>query len=233
MEIRLTGKSNIYEQITEEYARFIRLGALRAGEKLPSVRELAMRLGVNPNTVDRAYGELEKRGLIMTIPKKGAFVRGESSDERFDEAVRQLSVLKGAGLSESDALRAALRSRQRLQRDSLLLSGACGERRKVKAARSAGDGEVFPAVDRQQNVFNRHFSGVLKAEFEVKAAACVNALPSVGKLVNDDVRCGRFHRLSPGRTRRGGGGRNGETIGGISLRHGAAGVVGVFEFGLD
>ena len=106
MEIRLTGKSNIYEQITEEYARFIRLGALRAGEKLPSVRELAMRLGVNPNTVDRAYGELEKGGLIMTIPKKGAFVRGESSDERYDEAVRQLSVLKGAGLSESDALRA-------------------------------------------------------------------------------------------------------------------------------
>ena len=95
MEIRLTGKSNIYEQITEEYARFIRLGALRAGEN-----------GVNPNTVDRAYGELEKRGLIMTIPKKGAFVRGESSDERYDEAVRQLSVLKGAGLSESDALRA-------------------------------------------------------------------------------------------------------------------------------
>ena len=88
MEIRLTGKSNIYEQITEEYARFIRLGALRAGEKLPSV------------------GELEKRGLIMTIPKKGAFVRGESSDERYDEAVRQLSVLKGAGFSESDARRA-------------------------------------------------------------------------------------------------------------------------------
>ena len=59
-----------------------------------------------PEELLRAYGELEKRGLIMTIPKKGAFVRGESSDERYDEAVRQLSVLKGAGLSESDALRA-------------------------------------------------------------------------------------------------------------------------------
>ena len=106
MEIRLTGKSNIYEQITEEYARFIRLGALRAGEKLPSVRELAMRLGVNPNTVDRAYGELEKRGLITTIPKKGAFVRGERGGETYAEAVRQLSVLKDAGLAESDALRA-------------------------------------------------------------------------------------------------------------------------------
>ena len=61
MEIRLTGKKSIYEEITEAYERYIRLGALREGERLPSVRALAMRLGVNPNTVDRAYGELEAR----------------------------------------------------------------------------------------------------------------------------------------------------------------------------
>ena len=81
MEVYLSGKRNIYEEIVETYAKYIRTGALRAGEKLPSCRGLAMQLGINPNTVERAYSELEKRGLIRTLPKKGAFVRGEAAEK--------------------------------------------------------------------------------------------------------------------------------------------------------
>ena len=81
MEVYLSGKRNIYEEIVETYTKYIRTGALRAGEKLPSCRGLAMQLGINPNTVERAYSELEKRGLIRTLPKKGAFVRAEAEEQ--------------------------------------------------------------------------------------------------------------------------------------------------------
>ena len=81
MEVYLSGKRNIYEEIVETYTKYIRTGALRAGEKLPSCRGLAMQLGINPNTVERAYSELEKRGLIRTLPKKGAFVREEAEEK--------------------------------------------------------------------------------------------------------------------------------------------------------
>ena len=106
MEIRLTGKKSIYEEITEAYERYIRLGALREGERLPSVRALAMRLGVNPNTVDRAYGELEARRLIRTIPKKGVFVNAAGQKPTLYEVAKgQLAALRGEGLTREEALR--------------------------------------------------------------------------------------------------------------------------------
>lgn len=104
MEVRLTGKKSIYEEITDTYERYIRLGVLREGERLPSVRALAVKLGINPNTVERAYTELETRGLIRTIPKKGVYVLGSQAHSRlYEEARHQLSVLKDAGLSRSEA----------------------------------------------------------------------------------------------------------------------------------
>lgn len=101
MEVRLSGKRSIYEDIVEEYARFIRLGVLREGEKLPSCRALAMQLGINPNTVERAFGELERRGLVRTIPKKGAFVHrmDDAAEHARAEAVRQLKEMRAAGLT--------------------------------------------------------------------------------------------------------------------------------------
>ena len=101
MDVRLSGKRSIYEDIVEEYARFIRLGVLREGEKLPSCRALAMQLGINPNTVERAFGELERRGLVRTIPKKGAFVHRicDAAAHARAEAVRQLKEMRAAGLT--------------------------------------------------------------------------------------------------------------------------------------
>lgn len=67
---------SVYESIVESIGRDIELGIYREGERLPSCRELAMEMGINPNTVQRAYAELEARGVIYTIPKKGVFVGG-------------------------------------------------------------------------------------------------------------------------------------------------------------
>lgn len=104
MEVRLSGKQSIFEEIAAEYERYIRLGALREGEKLPSVRTLAMQLGVNPNTVERAYAELERRGFVRTFPKKGAFVCAPPDADAVQEARVRIRALWAAGLKKEDAL---------------------------------------------------------------------------------------------------------------------------------
>lgn len=67
-------KQPIYRQIMDQIVLLVSTGVLDTGEQLPSIRDLATSLGINPNTVARAYAELEQRGVIDTIPKKGAFV---------------------------------------------------------------------------------------------------------------------------------------------------------------
>ena len=72
----------IYEQVRDGFRDLIISGALKAGEKLPSVRELATTLTINPNTIQRAYKELESEGCIVSVPGKGSFVaQGRSAME--------------------------------------------------------------------------------------------------------------------------------------------------------
>ena len=66
----------IYTQITDGFRDQILAGVLQEGDKLPSVRELAQQLSINPNTIQRAYRELEAQGWIATVPGKGCFVCG-------------------------------------------------------------------------------------------------------------------------------------------------------------
>ena len=66
----------IYAQIVDGYRAQISAGILKAGEKLPSVRELAVQLSINPNTIQRSYRQLEIEGWIATVPGKGCFVCG-------------------------------------------------------------------------------------------------------------------------------------------------------------
>lgn len=65
----------IYEQIKNKFNERILNNTLREGDKLPSVRELASMLTVNPNTISKAYSQLESEGIIETIKGKGTFVR--------------------------------------------------------------------------------------------------------------------------------------------------------------
>lgn len=64
----------IYEQVTERFRILIYQEALASGSRLPSVRQLAMDLSINPNTIQRAYAELEQEGLIYSVNGKGNFV---------------------------------------------------------------------------------------------------------------------------------------------------------------
>ena len=63
----------IYEQIKDGLKHLLLSGAVAAGEKLPSVRELASSLAINPNTIQRAYKELENEGYIYSVSGKGTF----------------------------------------------------------------------------------------------------------------------------------------------------------------
>ena len=79
--INLQGKESINEQIKKQIIRFVDLGVLKPNDKLPSVRMLAQDLGINPNTVAKAYQQLEEEGIIYTINKKGVFVQNHDEDE--------------------------------------------------------------------------------------------------------------------------------------------------------
>jgi len=72
----------IYAQVTDGFKEQISAGILQPGDKLPSVRELAAGLAINPNTIQRSYRQLEMEGWIVTVPGKGCFV---CSDERAAE----------------------------------------------------------------------------------------------------------------------------------------------------
>src|SRR5579864_8920684 len=69
----------IYLQIIEQIKRSVALGILQAGEQLPTVKQLALDLTVNPNTVARAYRDLERDSVIETSPGRGSFVRGNGT----------------------------------------------------------------------------------------------------------------------------------------------------------
>ena len=79
MEIRNNG--NVYEQIVAYYRKYISLGVLVENEKMPSCRELAIKISVNHKTVEKAYQELVKEGLIYNVPKKGFFVSGKKEND--------------------------------------------------------------------------------------------------------------------------------------------------------
>lgn len=81
--------SPLYEQLIEQAIRSIARGLIRPGEQMPSVRELAGSLFINPNTVARAYQELESRGFITTMRGKGSFVADMPLALVREEALKQ------------------------------------------------------------------------------------------------------------------------------------------------
>ncbi|MBO4990259.1 MAG: GntR family transcriptional regulator [Clostridia bacterium] len=104
MQIKLQGNGHVFQEIVSAYKRYIELGVLKEGEKLPSVRELAIDLGVNPNTVEKAYSTLSADGYVTVLPKKGAFVAPRVKD---DPVLTQIRHLKESGITK-DALLSAI-----------------------------------------------------------------------------------------------------------------------------
>lgn len=80
INIDYQSRTPIYEQIVLEIERFVVLGIYKPKQQIESIRELATSLGINPNTVKKAYDELEHRGIITTISTKGTFITEETKN---------------------------------------------------------------------------------------------------------------------------------------------------------
>jgi len=99
----------IYEQLRSRVTEMVAAGVLRPDDGLPSVRALAGELGINPNTVQKAYAALESEGIIYQIPGRGSFVSGEPDVkiaivERHVDNLRQtLRKAKAAGVPRETA----------------------------------------------------------------------------------------------------------------------------------
>ena len=111
MNWKFAGDRPVYQQIMENIRGAVLRGELPPGGRVPSVRELATQLAINPNTIQRAYRELESEGYIITLPGKGSFVtRSPAVDEsrmellwsRLDRAASELAF---AGASIEDICR--------------------------------------------------------------------------------------------------------------------------------
>lgn len=85
-QIDVLSRKPVYEQIVSQMERFVLTGVLAPGSQLPSVRSLSVELSINPNTIQRAYTELDRRGVICSVPGKGCFVS--------ESAVKVLSEMK-------------------------------------------------------------------------------------------------------------------------------------------
>lgn len=107
LNLDLQSRVPIFEQIKAGIARLIYLGVLAGDEKLPTVRALAEELGVNPNTVQKAYQQLEGTGLIYPVTGRGNFVRTglAMQREQHDQLQTDLRGLvrqaRDAGIPES------------------------------------------------------------------------------------------------------------------------------------
>ena len=93
---RIDGMSRtpVYEQIIEQVEKLVSLGIMKASDQLPSVRSLSIELSVNPNTIQKAYSELDSKGIAKSVPGKGCFIAESAED-----------VLKNAGRKKLTTLR--------------------------------------------------------------------------------------------------------------------------------
>ena len=105
-------RTPIYEQIVKEIERYIVLGILKPNEQISSIRELATNLGINPNTVKKAYEELEKRGTIITISTKGTFVAAKTEavfkrkiTEKIELIKQEINELEKMGVTKEEILK--------------------------------------------------------------------------------------------------------------------------------
>lgn len=102
----------IYKQIENEIERYVSLGILKPNEQIFSIRELATNLGINPNTVKKAYTELERKGVINTISTKGTFITAnidivikEKVDEKINKIKLEIEELKKLNLTYEEIIK--------------------------------------------------------------------------------------------------------------------------------
>lgn len=101
----------VYEQIIKQVEEQVLTGILKEGDKLHSVRSLSVKLSINPNTIQKAYTELDRRQLIITVPGKGSFISekaievvGANSREKMIELNKIIRELALAGVTKEEII---------------------------------------------------------------------------------------------------------------------------------
>ncbi|MBE6573035.1 MAG: GntR family transcriptional regulator [Ruminococcaceae bacterium] len=107
----ILSRTPVYEQIIKQTEDFISKGILNPGDKIPSVRNLSVMLSVNPNTIQKAFSELDTRGLIFSVPGKGCFITenaheivNSSKRKKLVELDSQISELMYAGIKKEEII---------------------------------------------------------------------------------------------------------------------------------
>ena len=101
----------VYEQIIKQVEEQVLTGILKEGDKLPSVRSLSVKLSINPNTIQKAYTELDRRQLIITVPGKGSSISekaievvGANSREKMTELNKIIRELALSGVTKEEII---------------------------------------------------------------------------------------------------------------------------------
>lgn len=101
----------IFQQIIDQIKKYVALGILKPNDKLPSTREMASELGLNPNTIRKAYSLLEKEGVIITLSTKGTFIADNPSKIKEDmikssiaDINNKITELTKLGISKKEIL---------------------------------------------------------------------------------------------------------------------------------
>ena len=111
IELNYRDARPIYEQVKEGFKRLLLSGVLKEGDRLPSVRELSAQLAVNPNTIQRAYREMEAEGIVYTAQAKGTFaaspeaLQAEQARRMMRELRELVKSLETMGVSREEVIR--------------------------------------------------------------------------------------------------------------------------------
>lgn len=107
--VDVMSREPVYEQIIRQVERMVLLGILKEGAQMPSVRALSVEISVNPNTIQKAYGELDNRGVLQSVPGRGCFVAADAVCRLRERKRTELSgvsaalrELKLAGISREE-----------------------------------------------------------------------------------------------------------------------------------
>jgi len=99
-QLDLKSRKSIYQQIIDNIKELIITGILRPSERIPSVREMASILTVNPNTIQKAYRELERQGYLYTVTGQGSFVAAQEDHKPDEQRIRELESRLRTDLKE-------------------------------------------------------------------------------------------------------------------------------------
>lgn len=110
-QIDILSRTPVYEQLVEQTERFVLMEILKPGDKFPSVRSLSVELSVNPNTIQKSVAELDRLGIIISVPGKGSYIAKNARESILGRKRKDLSELRNtikemamAGIDKSEIL---------------------------------------------------------------------------------------------------------------------------------